>query len=85
MTKSKTSEPGAAKGPRRISIDLPESVSLACAAHAKTTGISEMKLRELVRAKATDAAMAAVDGRVLDVLREHLAPLFTGAREGAAG
>lgn len=86
MTKRKTTtEPGAAKGPRRISIDLPESVALACAAHAKTTGISETKLRELVRAKAMDAAMTAVDGRVLDVLREHLAPLFARSTEDAAG
>lgn len=67
---------GPSRGPSRVEITLPTSVSISIVAFAKTSGISERTLRKWVAEKAERAACAAVEGKVREVVRERMEPLF---------
>lgn len=72
----KTEKPDAAaeeRGARRISIDLPDGVAKEADLVASRTGIARDVVRSIVRDTAAAAAIAAVDGKVRELVGAHIA------------
>jgi len=66
--------------PRKIALELPDSVAMTCRALAVETGIAESKMREWVRDEAMRAAVEAVEAKVQAIVWQRLNPLLTMGR-----